>query len=138
MNDIFARIDSSFRAAMRGEESTTTLIKKWGIPAFLISYFLIDRAIIGFNNRIFEVAASSFTAIYFAWHIYVLRKCSPKNPKLTKEEKQIQKIQRRKEFWKKTMRKLLLQESISEWNPVKVTMIFDVLFIAQFLGHVFK
>lgn len=137
MNGIFARIESSFKAAMRGEESTSILIKKWGIPAFLISFFIIDRAIIAVDNRIFDIVASVMAALYFIWHIYVLVKCSPKKPKLTKEEKRILRIQNRREFGKKLIRKLLLQEPISEWNPVKVTIITDVLFITQFLSYVF-
>ncbi len=137
MNGIFNRIEGSFKAAMRGEESTTVLIKKWGIPAFLISFFIADKLVMAFDQKVIDVLISSLVVLYFAWHIYVLRKCSPKKPKLTKEEKEVLKRQARKDLGRKILRKLLLQEPISEWNPVKVTIILDVLFITQFLGYIF-
>ena len=138
MSGIFNRVEASFRAAMRGEESTTVLIKKWGIPAFLISFFVADQLVMYFDQRVVDVSISALVTLYFVWHIYVLRKCSPKKPKLTKEEKDILKRQARKDLGKKILRKLLLQEPVSEWNPVKVTIILDVLFIAQFLGYIFE
>jgi hypothetical protein len=138
MSGIFNRVEASFRAAMRGEESTTVLIKKWGIPAFLISFFVADQLVMYFDQRVVDVSISALVTLYFVWHIYVLKKCSPKKPKLTKEEKDILKRQARKDLGKKILRKLLLQEPVSEWNPVKVTIILDVLFIAQFLGYIFE
>ncbi len=137
MNGIFSRVEASFKAAMRGEESTSVLIKKWGIPAFLISFFVVDKMVMTFDQKAVDVSISSLATLYFVWHIYVLRKCSPKKPKLTKEEKAILKLQARKDLGRKILRKLLLQEPISDWNPVKVTIILDVLFIAQFLGYIF-
>jgi hypothetical protein len=137
MSGIFNRVEASFRAAMRGEESTAVLIKKWGIPAFLISFFVADQLVMYFDQRVVDVSISTLVTLYFVWHIYVLKRCSPKKPKLTKEEKDILKRQARKDLGKKILRKLLLQEPVSEWNPVKVTIILDVLFIAQFLGYIF-
>ncbi|MBP7709582.1 MAG: hypothetical protein KA100_00745 [Rickettsiales bacterium] len=138
MSGLFNKIETSFKAAMKGEESTSTLIKWWGIIAFLVSFFIIDRAVMSVDNRVFDVVLSSLAVIYFVWHIYVLRKCSPKKPKLSKEEKQFLKREARKNLGKKILRKLLLQEPVGEWNPVMVTMVIDVLCITQFMSYIFR
>jgi hypothetical protein len=67
----------------------------------------------------------------------VLRKCSPKKPKLTKEEKELLKEQSKKERGKKFLRKLFLQEPITQTDPVFVTMVIDIFFIAHFGGYIF-
>lgn len=136
MSGLFNKIETSFKAAMRGEESTSILIKWWGVPAFLLSFFVIDRIVMTFDNRITDVSISSLVVLYFSWHIYVLKKCSPKKPKLTKEEKAYLKREARKNLGKKILRKLLLQEPVGNWEPVKVTIVLDVLFITQFLAYI--
>lgn len=136
MSGIFNKIETSFRAAMKGEETTSNLIRWWGIVAYLLSYFVVDRLILGVNNRSLDVTLSVIGIIYFSWHIYVLRKCSPKKPKLSKEEKEYLKRQARKGLGKKILRKLFLQESVTNWNPVVVTIVIDVLFITHFLGYI--
>jgi hypothetical protein len=137
MNEIFKKIKSSFKASIKGEESITTLIRWWGIPAYLITFFVISRIILAYDQRFVDVTISLLTAVYFIWHIFALKKCSPKKPKLTKEEKALLKREARKNFGKKVLKKLLLQESLTKWDPVIVTMVIDIIFITQFLGYIF-
>ncbi len=138
MSGIFSKIDTSFRAAINGTESTSILIKWWGVVAYLVTFFVIDRIVMAFDNRSIDVALSVLVVIYFAWHIFALKKCSPKKPKLSKEEKAYLKQVARKNLGKKILRKLLLQESLTKWKPVTVTIVIDILCITQFLGYIIK
>lgn len=138
MNALLNKIDASYKAAMKGQESVHNIIWWWGIVGYLVSYFIIDRIIKINDFRALDIIISLMMVVYFSWHIYVLRKCSPKKPKLTKEEKKKMRIEARKNFGKSFMRKLLLQESITEWDPVFITMVMDVFCIANFLGYVLR
>lgn len=129
------KIEASFRASLRGEETINNLIYYWGITAYLVSYFIIDR-IIKINNILFiDITLSLLTTAYFMWHIYALKKCSPKKPQLTKEEKEAIRAERRRDFSKRFFRKLFLQESITKWDPVFITIVVDLFSIAVFLGY---
>lgn len=136
MSEILHKIDLSFRACSKGQEDLKIVIRWWGILAYALFYLVIDTIIIKVNYRFFDLILSWIGVIYFAWHIYVLIKCSPKKPKLTAEEKK--KI--REEKWRNAprsfMRKLLLQESISKWNPVTMTIAADLLFLTNFIGYI--
>ena len=139
MTTILNKIDSSFRASLRGEESVHNLIWWWGVGGYLAAYFLIDKLIEINNNRAIDTIISTLAAIYFAWHIYALKKCSPKKPKLSKEEKKKIRAEARRNFAKSFMRKLFLQEPISDnWDPVFITMVIDLFCIASFLGYLTK
>lgn len=138
MSGLFNKIETSFKAAMKGEESTSILIKWWGISSYLVAYFIVERLVLKVDSRVVDVALSAITMLYFIWHIYVLRKCSPKKPKLSKEEKQYLRREARKNLGKKILRKLFLQEPITAWNPVTVTIVIDVICITHFLGYVLK
>lgn len=136
MNQLLQKVKNSFKAAMKGEESTSNLIKWWGIVSYLVSYFIINRIIKINDIRAIDVIISALAVIYFAWHIYVLKKCSPKKPILTKEEKKLLRIKARQEFKRKLLRKVFLQEPISEWNPVFVSMAVDVFSLVTFLRYI--
>ena len=136
MSGLLNKIETSFKAAMKGEESISNLTKWWGVIGYLVTYFIIEKIVMAVDSRFVDVALSVSVILYFSWHIYALKKCSPKKPKLSKEEKQYLKIQARKDLGKKFLRKLLLQESLTKWNPITVCMVIDVLCIACFLGYI--
>ncbi len=136
MNQIFSKIEASFRAAMKGEETINRLIWRWGVIAYFIAYFVANKIVRISNLKSVDVAVSILMMIYFAWHIYVLKKCSPKKPKLTKEEEKVMRAERRRNFGKSLMRKLFLKESVTEWDPVFITIIIDLFCIANFLSYV--
>lgn len=131
------KISESFFAAMRGEESVNKLIWWWGAIGYAVSYFILNNyLIIEFDSFWIDILTSLVAIIYFIWHIYVLKKCQPKKVKLTKEEKKKLKITARKQFFKKFLRKLFLQEPITKWDPVSVSVIVDLLCITHFLSYV--
>lgn len=137
MNGILSKIESSFKASLRGEESINTLIYRWGLISWIVAYFIANKLVRMIDLRFTDVLISIVAASYFIWHIYVLRKCSPKKPKLSKEEKRKLREESRKDLGKRMMRKLLLQESIKKWDPIVVTMVIDAFCMAHFLGYVF-
>lgn len=137
MRELFAKIEDSFKRAMRGEEKVNNIIWLWGAISYVLAFFVADKMIKSVDLFSFDVVISSVMIIYFIWHFYVLRKCTPKKPKLTKEEKELLKEQARKERGKKFFRKLFLQEPITETDPVFVTMVIDLFFIAHFGGYIF-
>lgn len=134
--EILHKIDASFRACLKGQEDIKVVIRWWGLLAYAFFYLIVDTVILKVDSKFVDLLLSWIGIVYFIWHIYAVIKCSPKKPKLTKEEKK--KI--REEKWKNAprsiMRKLLLQESISKWNPVTMCIATDLLFFTNFLGYV--
>lgn len=130
------KIEFSFKACLKGEENLKFVIYYWGCIAWLFSFFVVDRIIKINPSQLFDTVVSIIVILYFICHIYILKKCSPKKPKLTKEEKQRLKEEARKDLAKKFMRKLFLQESVTKWNSVTVAMVLDAFFVAHFLNYI--
>ena len=132
MKEILNKIEESFKKSMNGEEDLKIVIRYWGIIGYLVAFFIFNKII-----KMNKIAAVNSTIamvaiVYFAWHFYVLIKCSPKKPHLTKEEKQELRAKRRAEFFKSLGRKLLLQEPFTKWNPVLLTQVVDLFCITHF------
>jgi hypothetical protein len=138
MNQIFDKIEASFKASMKGEETLHNLIWWWGAIGYLTAFFVIDEIVKVSTFRSVDILVSILTSVYFAWHIFVLKKCAPKKPQLSKEEKQALRQERRKNFGKKFLRKLLLQESFSEWDPVFISIVIDLFSIATFSSYILR
>ncbi len=136
MQNIFAKIENSFYLAMEGKEDVKKLIWCWGVPSYLISFFILDHIIRLQGMRILDIAISAMATIFFVWHIYVLKKCSPEKPKLTPEEKKLKRLEARRNFMRSFFRKLFLKEPITKWDPVFVTIVIDLLCIATFTGYI--
>jgi hypothetical protein len=130
------KIDISFRAATRGQESVHNMIWWWGGIGYALSYFVIDSLIKKVDVFWVDIFTSLVAIIYFIWHIYALKKCQPKKAKLSKEEKKRLKIIARQQFVKKFFRKLFLQEPITKWDPVFITIVIDLLCITHFLSYI--
>lgn len=137
MSEIFVKIENSFKASLNGKEDTAVLVYWWGIGSYVLAFFL-NKLIRSLHIYVLGVAVSAMLIAYFVWHIYALKKCSPKKPKLTKEEKLKLRQERRKEMPKKFLRKLLLQEPITQWDPVFVSMMIDLFCIAQFVDYIVR
>jgi len=138
MKDLLNKVETSFKAALRGEEDVNTLMYRWGAISYIIAYFIVNKAIMAIDLRFIDITLSVLAICYFAWHFYVLRKCTPKKPEISKEEKQRLKIEARKDMGKRFLRKLLLKEPISKWNPNTVCLVTDVFCIAQFMGYIIR
>jgi len=136
MKDLIHKVDASFRASLKGQENISVLIRWWGFLGYAFFYFVIDSAILKINIAFIDLVLSWIGVIYFLWHIFVMIKCSPKKPKLTPEEKKKLREEKLRNAPRAFMRKLLLQESITKWNPVAMTIAADILFFANFLGYV--
>ena len=132
MENLLNKIKKSFKLAMAGKETVFNLIWWWGATAFFLSYFVVNKLILAIDYRFIDITISILAIIYFAWHFYVLKKCAPKKKKLTKEEKK----QRKKEFGRRFLRKLLLQESITKWDPVVIVLVLDVFSMAHFISYI--
>ena len=107
-------LKNSFIFANKGEENVDFLIWIWGVPSYIISYFVINKSILAVNNLWFDYSLSILISIFYIWHIYVVKKCAPKKPKLTKEEKKQLKIQNKGTFYKTT----------SSWRVVKLCIMW--------------
>ena len=136
MIDVLNKIESSFKLALKGQESPSTLIRNWGVIAYLIAYFVVNKIIRVNQYRFIVVTLAMVMVCYFIWHIYVLVKCSPKKPKLSKEEKAKIREEGRKDYTKSFMRKLFLQEPVTEWNPLFITIVIDTFCVAHFLNYI--
>ena len=132
MKEILNKIEESFKKSMRGEEDLKIVIRYWGIIGYLVAYFILNKIIKMNNIVIIDNIIAAIAIAYFAWHFYILIKCSPKKPHLTKEEEKELGKKRRAELFKSFTRKLLLQESFTKWNPVLIAQVTDLLCITHF------
>jgi hypothetical protein len=138
MNAFFNKIETSFKAATKGEESVHNMIWWWGVCGYMVAFFIANRIVKVSDSRIIDILVSLLMVIYFGWHFYAMRKCAPKKPKLSKEEKKRLREEARKDFDKKLVRKLFLQESITKWDPIFIVLVIDVFSIATFLQYVIR
>ena len=110
MKEIFSKIEASFKKANKGEETLSHMIWWWGAIGYVVAFFIADKLIKAIDFRSVDIAISLLMSIYFVWHIYAVKKCAPKKPKLSAEEKAKLHAESRKEIGKKFLRKLFLQE----------------------------
>lgn len=137
MNKILEIIENSFRKSLKGEENINNLIWYWGAISYVIAFLIAEKVIRLSRFALIDSAVSALVCAYFVWHIYALKKCSPKKPKLSDEEKKRLKEERKKDRGKRFMRKLLLQEPISNHDPVFITIVIDIFCISHFLRYLF-
>lgn len=138
MKEIATKIKSTFRKATFGQESLSNMIWRWGLLGYLAAYFVFNKIIKLVDITFVDILVSLSMIIYFSWHIYSLKKCAPKKPKLNDEEKRKLKEEKKVNFGKSAARKIFLQEPMTSWDPVFVAMIIDITFIAHFLGYILK
>ena len=134
MENSLNKIKTSFIKSTKGLESFSVITWYWGAIAYFLAYFIFDKALRKFNLGFLVYPISVFFISYFVWHIYATIKCAPKRPKLTKEEKEILKIQNggtSKVFF----RKLFLQESITEINSRNILIAIDIFLILHFYSN---
>jgi hypothetical protein len=135
MANIFFNIKNSFLRAWRGEENIAYVIWYWGVASLPIAYLLTKLII--FNKIIaIDILISLLVIIYYIWHIIVLQRCSPKIPKLTKEEKERFKEEHKGELFKHFTKKLLLQEPITKWNSTSFFTVLDLYIITVYSGYI--
>ena len=138
MNAFFNKIETSFKAATKGEESVHNMIWWWGVCGYMVAFFIVNRIVKVSDSIIIDIIVSLLMVIYFVWHFYAMRKCAPKKPKLSKEEKKKLREEARKDLGKKLARKFFLQESITKWDPIFIVLVIDVFSIATFLQYLIR
>ncbi len=138
MKEIATKIKSAFKKATAGQESPSYMIWRWALLGYLAAYFVFNKIILSVDLVLVDALISVSVIVYFSWHIYALKKCAPKKPKLSDEEKRKLKEEKKLNFGRSAARKLFLQEPLTSWDPIFVTMVIDVIFIAHFLGYIFK
>lgn len=136
LKSFIAKAELSFKKACRGKEEIKILIRYWAIPSYIFFFFGIDSLVVSINFLVIDLVLSSFAVIFFSWHMFAMIKCKPKKKKLTTEEKKELKKNKRKNLSKSVMKKLLLQESITKWDPVTLTIVADFYFFILFLGNI--
>lgn len=136
VQEYITKIENSFRASNKGEEKINIVLYYWGLISYAFFYLVVNQLILAVNNKVFDIVLSSIGMIYFLWHLFAIMKNKPKKPKLSKEEKK----RLRAEYWhnapKSFMRKLLLQEPLSKWNPVAMEVAVDLLFLVHYFGYI--
>ena len=138
MKEFATKIKVSFLSSLKRQESPQALIRWWGLISYIFFYFVVNKIIMASDNKFLDLLLSWIAVIYFSWHAIVLKLCAPKKPKLSKEEKAKLRIEKIKNAPKQIMRKILLQEPISKWNPIFMTILVDMLFITHFLGYILR
>jgi hypothetical protein len=131
-------IELSFDKANKGQEQLNIIIYWWGVLAYLIAYFVLNKIIFLVHIKTIDILVSILACIYFIWHIFVLHKCKPKKPELSDEEKKKIELERKKEMPKKIIRKIFLREPIFKWNIISVITAVDLFAIAHFSGYFFR
>lgn len=137
MQKILNKIENSFQKIKQGSEDFDKVIWLWGGVAYVFAFFILDFLIKKINFKFIDILISIIAVSYFIFHIYALKKCAPKKPELTKEEKQRLKRQAKMERGKRFLRKLFLQEPLTKTNPVLVVGAIDLFFIAHFGNYIF-
>lgn len=135
MKNLFLAIKSSFLQATKGEESIKNLIW-WGITSYLLAIFFEDVMVYKISFAAIESIIEVVFCLYFSWHIYAVRKCTPKKPVLTKEEEKIIKLQKQRDRYKKIARKFFLQESIFNIENSTILIVIDLYFLVSFVQKI--
>ena len=136
IKSFFSKIETSFVKSCKGQEDFHNVIWYWGVAAYVVALFLIDKAVMLNQSIILDVIISLFTGLYFAWHLYITHKCKPKKTKLTKVEKKLAKQKARQQSLKNLIQKLFLQKSLSQWDSAIVITACDLYMITHFLSYV--
>ena len=128
----FTNITQSFVLACKGKEKFNIVKWYWGVVSYIICFFIIDEILEKTSWKFIISIIAYGVIIYYIWHIYVTIKCAPKAIKLSKEEKEIKRL-KEGGFFRKLMRKLLLQESFSKLNPRNLLVAIDLFMILHFI-----
>ena len=135
LKQYFSILLTKFSSANKGLESFKDVMIYWGGIAYFIAY-CINAIITIINIKFFSFILSIPVLCYFIWHFKVLIKITPKKEKLSEEE--IEKRKEKNHLAKSFIRKLLLQEPITKFNPYFVAKIVDLFVILHFLSFIFS
>ncbi|MBU6141028.1 MAG: hypothetical protein KGP29_05710 [Proteobacteria bacterium] len=138
MKEVLNKIFLSFKKATKGEELMIRVIWFWGVIGYIFAFAVANKLIRTIDFRFFDILISLVMTLYFSWHIYAVKKCSPKKPKLNPEKKDKLNAENRVNLGKSVARKLLLQEPLTKWNSTFMITVIDILCITHFFGYIFR
>ncbi len=137
MQEILTKVEQSFHKIKQGKEDLNKVLWHWGGFAYVFAFFILDFLVKKINFKFIDVLISVLAVAYFIFHLYALKKCAPKKPEISKEEKERLKRQAKMERGKRFLRKLLLQEPLTKTNPILIAGAIDLFFIAHFGNYIF-
>jgi hypothetical protein len=129
----YSTIKCHFDLVHKGKEDLAIVLWVWGGGAYLLSFF-INKLVLFINLLFIKWIISILVIAYFVWHIIIIRRCAPKKPPLSAEEKEKLKKDRVKRF----MRKLFLREPFTKWDPAIVGIAINFYVIVHFLEYLLK
>jgi hypothetical protein len=129
----FPTIKHHFDLVHDGKEDLVIVLWIWGGGAYLATFF-INKLILFTKLLVLKWLICLLVIAYFVWHIIIIRRCSPKKPPVSAEEKERLKKDRVKRF----LRKLFLQEPFTKWDPAIIAMAIDLYVIVVFLEYLAK
>jgi len=129
----YFNIKHHFDLVHKGKEDLAIVLWVWGGGAYLLSFF-INKLLLFISLLFMKWVISMFVIAYFVWHIIIIRRCSPKKPPLSNEEKGKLKKDRVKRF----MKKLFLKEPFTKWDPAIVGIAINLYIIVHFLDYLLR
>jgi hypothetical protein len=129
----FSEIKHHFDLVHTGKEDLVIVLWVWGGGAYLLSFF-VNKLVLFINLLFLKWVISMLVIAYFVWHIFIIRRCSPKKPPLSPEEKEKLKKDRFKRFF----RKLFLREPFTKWDPAVVGIAINLYIIVHFLEYLLR
>ncbi len=129
----FPQIKHHFDLVHDGKEDLVIVLWVWGGLAYLASFF-IGKLVFLVHFMFFKWVISMLVIAYFVWHIFIVRRCSPKKPLLSKEELE----QLKKDRFNRFLRKLFLKEPFTKWDPAVIAIALDIYVIVNFLEYLIR
>ena len=126
----------SFKKAWSGKEKLNNIFLWWGGVAYIICYFILDPLMKASQFKAVDITISMIVTIYFIFHIILIKKNSPKKPKLSKKEQAKLKEEKKRNIGKTLIRKLLLKEPLTKFRPGLMFGAIDFLIITTYIGYI--
>lgn len=128
------KIFTSIKQATFGKEDINTVLYIYGASLILITVIIV-KFLIPFVHIYFEKFILYSLSLIFAWHIYIIFRCKPKAPKLTKEEKEIVKIKARKERWRNFIDIMLLRKGWFNLSSTTIAICIDLFCLLELITY---
>lgn len=130
-------VKESFILASKGKEEISTLIWRWSVMSYLLTYFIFYKLVNVFGPGFVAGFISLLVILFYIWHIVAIVRCSPKKKKLTKAEKKQKKLtQSGGVIAKSFAKKFLLQEPWFRTKNSSFVIVIDLLIITFFVEYI--
>jgi len=117
----------------KGKGNFNKIIWLWGGIFYCLSFSIFFNININSKNIFWSNILVYLLIIYAVWHIYITIINAPKNPILSKDEKELKKL-KIGGFQSTFFRKLFLQEPITKMKNRNIIIIIDIFFLLHFIS----